>query len=275
MARHHFDRDRVEERYADAREDLPFFLDGAKTDPRNLSLLISTALDVAQCGIALAHDHQIACDALRLAGEASAGLFVAATSEDLPVEIPLGGGTCVYQSRPDQSTVHAFRWIRAFFINAICRASGLIDTMCQTSASLPKRSSTTDPEYRYLYVDALRAFWNRDAEANEKILSALEATDPEREDIVRSDWTLKLDVPQLQHLYYVNNQNVEFAEQFPKAVELHKQYWSSTKNRRNDWEGFVSIELTGLAAMAYDRGISFVVDSDYVPSDLIYGKGML
>ncbi|QDU49457.1 immunity 49 family protein [Gimesia panareensis] len=269
-----FDRSQVEERFADASEDLPYFLDGAKSDPRNLSLLISTALDVACCGVALKVDFELVRQGLQIAGQASAAIFQLVSSDKLPVEVPLGEGhSCVFDARPDESTVHAFQWVRGFFLNAICRETDLVDMMCRTPTKLLRQSSTKDPEYRYLFVDALRAFWAGESQCNKLILAALDATDPERGDVQSVDWTLKLDVPLLQLLFYLNSNDDDFAVHFPQAVKLHQQFWSSSDERRKNWERFLAIELTGLAALAHDRGLSFHLDAESIPDELVCGFG--
>lgn len=265
-----FDQEKVIERYADASEDLPFFLDAVKSNPKNLSFLISTASDVACCGLALGTEHTIVRKALRIAGQASSALFVTASSEKLPVEVRLDDGQhCVFNERPDQSTTHASRWLRGFFFNAICRETGLIDDMCKVPTELLRRSITKDPEYRYLLVDALKAFWNGDSQCSTIIVNALEATDPQRSDIREQDWTLDIDVPQLQLFFYVATKDKEFEENLPRAADLHNQYWSANKSRRNNWDAFLSVELTGLAAIAHDRGMPAQIDASSIPSWLV------
>ena len=267
-----YDWSRIEERYADACEDLPYFLDGARSDPRNLSLLISTALDVACCGTALKVDNKLILQALRLAGQASAAIFLAASSDKLPVKVRLGEGRpCTLTTRPEESTVHAFRWVRGFFLNAICREYDLIDSMCRTPTELLRQSSTKDPEYRYLFVDALRAFWTGELQSGNIILSALEAADPERSDVHSADWTLHIDVPLLQLLFHVNSNDDDFAEQFPKAVALFQQYWLSSEERSKNWERLLAIELTGIAALAHDRHMALHIDSECVSNELVFG----
>lgn len=266
-----FDRARVEERYADACEDLPFFFNGAKSDPKNLSLLISTASDVACCGVALGEEHARVYEALQIAGQASSALFVTASTERLPVTLRLGKDECVYSTRSDESTVHALSWLRGFFLNAICRQSGPIDDMYKVPTDLLRRSSTKSPEYRYLFVDALKAFWNGEQRCSTLILNALEATDPERSDIRAGDWTLYLDVPQLQLLFYIASEDNDFEKNLPKAADLHSEYWTSNKKRRDDWEGLFSIELTALSAIARDRGMPFQTDVLTIPDWLVSG----
>lgn len=263
----------VEERFADAHRTLSLFLEGARSDPKNLPLLISTALDIVCCGVALNADGHEVRQALLIAGQASTALFLAAPSQPLPVEVQLGEGPfCVYHTHADESAAHASRWLRGFFLCALCRDSALIDAICSAPTEVMRRSSTREPEYRYLFVDAVKSFWKGEAAISTRILAALEATDPDRADIRRPDWTLNIDVPLLQHLFYINSEDSDFAEHFPRAVEKHKKYWTATSEQRMDWGGYFALELTAIATLAYDRHIPFKIDSEYIPLDLVIGK---
>jgi len=57
-----------------------------------------------------------------------------------------------------------------------------------------------------------------------------------------------------------------------EAVIQHKKYWSSKAKRRNEDVGFVSLPLLGLAALAWDRGLRFRVESDYLPRTWVTGE---
>lgn len=270
IERHQFDQHQVEERFIQTKEDLPFFLDGARKDAKNLSLLMAEAMDAATCGSAVGATFEEVIGALRLAGQASAALFLTA-SRPLPVRVALGDGPRVlYGTRPDESTTHVSAWLRGFFLNTICRNSELIDTMCDVPADVLRGSSTSGPEYRYLFAEAVKVFWTGAEHAERKILDALEATDPHRTDVRKPDWTLNIDVPQLQLLFYISQRDDEFSNQLRQAVQLHKKYWSS-ETRQSDSDGLLAVELTALACLARDRKMSCEIASDYTPLDLIRG----
>ncbi|MFW0786440.1 immunity 49 family protein [Gordonia sp. CPCC 206044] len=60
-----------------------------------------------------------------------------------------------------------------------------------------------------------------------------------------------------------------FTEQLEIALTSHRTYWGSTAERRRDPNGFISLPLFGLAAMAADEGMQIEVESDYLPRQLI------
>jgi len=56
-----------------------------------------------------------------------------------------------------------------------------------------------------------------------------------------------------------------------EALAQHKKYWSSKAKLRQETIGFVSLPLLGLAALAWDRGLRFRVESDYLPWSWVTG----
>jgi len=75
------------------------------------------------------------------------------------------------------------------------------------------------------------------------------------------------------------NDEPKFNENLIKALEAHKEVWGQKKamNRGGtplcrENEGFLSLECTALAAMAYDKGWKLEVESDYMPSFMVDGS---
>ncbi|MGL4422037.1 MAG: immunity 49 family protein [Gemmataceae bacterium] len=59
---------------------------------------------------------------------------------------------------------------------------------------------------------------------------------------------------------------------FVAALKSHKKYYGGTPKRSIDMAGFVSMELTTLAALMHDRGLPLDVQSDYMPRSWITGE---
>ena len=57
-----------------------------------------------------------------------------------------------------------------------------------------------------------------------------------------------------------------------KGLEAHRSYWSKDEDRRFKSTGFLSIPLTGIASMAYDKGFRFDIDAEYLPMWLVAGE---
>ncbi|MGL4420956.1 MAG: Imm49 family immunity protein [Gemmataceae bacterium] len=59
---------------------------------------------------------------------------------------------------------------------------------------------------------------------------------------------------------------------FVAALKSLKKYYGATPKRSMDTAGFVSMELTTLAALMHDRGLPLDVQSDYMPRSWITGE---
>lgn len=250
------------------------FLEAAKRDPMNLSLLVTNACSVAAREVLFDPRSPRARKALGLAARASAALFAtAAATQASPVTVTLdvGDAPVTYTSGPDESTAHVGRWISGFYLGKIVRDREAVDLICQTDPQSLRGSSTRGPEYLYLYARALRDFHTlRWADIVDTMLAAVDATDPERTDIVDEDWALWLHVPEIEALIYAVTKDAKFGDALRRAVQHHKEFWSKTKDdRMSDPDGFFSAPLTGLARIGLDQELSFDVESPYVPRELL------
>jgi hypothetical protein len=207
---------------------------------------------------------------LRLSAQAHAALFAAAGV--LPVTVPLGDDEPVtYTKAPDESTVDAYTWIEGFLLAALCRDTASLELLCRAPVGLIRRSSTRNPEYRYVFLEALRAFWLEDADPGTLAVHAMHLTDPDRDDIHSRNYTLFIDVHLIRLFFFVHAKDPDFADGLVVALRDHKEYWSN-KERSHLSDGFLARNLLGLAALAYDRGIPFEVDSEYLPMWLVTGE---
>ena len=77
----------------------------------------------------------------------------------------------------------------------------------------------------------------------------------------------------------VQNDNEQFNKHLLDAVKYHKAFWSQKRglNRGETHlceipEGFISLPLTALCSMAFDKGMKIEVESDYIPKYLYDGS---
>ena len=197
-------------------------------------------------------------------------LFTTATAGVSPVTVPLGEGEAARLQGPiDESLVYASRWIRAFHLAALVRDTRGLDQLCLVPDALLRASSTRSPDYYYSWVEAARLVWLQDRAAGGKILETMNLTDVEEIEFHNPDWVLDIDVPLIELLFYVHTENEDFADALPKSVNHFKNYWSRTAEKRKDPEGFLALNLLGLAAFAHEREIKFDVQSDYLPLTLV------
>jgi hypothetical protein len=271
IERHSIDQDLAKELFDRAVDRLPRFLASAKEKAKNLDLMIDEAMKIVSCGSVVAPDSPQRAPALRLAAQAYAAFFAAiAATPSSPVEVTLGDERVTYTAPPDESTTHVGRWIKGFYCGMLCRDNAALELLCRTDPESLRASSTRSPRYDYLYARALLAWRTGSLQtlAND-IIAALDATNPdENDDVVDSDWSLYLIGHQLEVLMHVVTEDAAFEGGLVKALEHHKKYWSKTKDRKRNYDGYVSIELSALAAQATDRGMSFDVESPYLVTAL-------
>lgn len=270
VKRHELDREFVQAQYDAAIPDVGPSLESARGRPLNLDLLIMGALRAAAYGSIVAPRSLDIARHLKLASQASAAIYTIATV--LPATVPLGEGDPVtYTTPPDSDTVEVSGWIEGFFLAALCRDVPSLSLLCAASVEPMRRSRSRHPEYRYPFMEALRAFWRGEGDCRGLALEAMRMTDPTRPDIYGKKYTLYIDVHLIRLLFLISANDPEVEDALFTALKDHKKYWSR-KDLCLDTDGFLSIPLLGLAALAYDRGIRFEVESEYLPMWLVTGE---
>ena len=168
----------------------------------------------------------------------------------------------------------------AFFLAVVLRDDDLLTALVNTPTDLIRRSTIQGADYHYTFIDALRTFIEglprRDrTAAADLVVEAMHQTDPERPDVLDPDWTLFMDVPLiavtfslLEHLD-LKEHEPKFGDRLAWALERHMEYYTRDEMKRLDWEGFLSLPLLGLAALAFEYHIPFDVESDYIPTPLV------
>ncbi len=263
IKRHKVDLDVCREWFDSERDRLPKFLGYIKNNPSSLSQVATVAEDLIRYGSVVAPDSPDIPRALRICAQANAALFAIDRAGGERVEILLGNEKVILSGPINESILHASRWLSGVWQAMICRESALVESFCQTPTKRLRQSSTTDPEYRYNWIDAVQGFWSGAADTAKRVVVAMEATDPDRADILARDWTLNIDVPAIRLLFYAIARDKEFDNALNEAIELHKQYWTATPKRRKDPNGFLSFELTAMTVLATERNVPFDVQSEY------------
>jgi hypothetical protein len=266
--RHPIDAEFAKKLFADAVTQLPSFVEGARRDPRNLSLLIREALTAAGSGCIVEPQSPQVANALKIAQEAHVAMFAASRASGKPAAVTLAGQAVSFTTSPAPSTVHVMRWISAAYLTILVGERPAIDELCQTSPELLRQSRTKGAEYHYLYMEGLRRLLLGQQDGVDRLIEAVKMTDPNRPDISDPDWTLYLHAPQLEVLIYLATSDAKFSQALTNGIQKHNQYWSKTQDRRRDYRGFISIELTALAAWGRSRSLNVEVESPYLAMQL-------
>lgn len=274
IERHKITHPALDRNYTWALGQVSTSLPSARARVGSLALYKSACSTVANCGSVIAPEGPEIGRALRLAAQACAALFAVANAQGQAVTVPLGEGppTTYTDAKADESNVNAILWLSGYMYAALCRDSESLKILCATPVDMLRASTTRSPEYDYLLIQALQAWHNGQPGVAEGFIAAMQATDPDRPDIISPAFTLHIDVPWIQCLLYAAATQPEFGEALSNGISLHKKYWGKTEKRRDDWDGFLSLPLLSAAALAFQRNLPFDVDSEYLPMRLVRGE---
>jgi hypothetical protein len=254
---------------------LDSFLTAARQHPNGLNLLASVARSVYRAGSVVAPDAPEVARALLIAAQAKTAIFVAARVEEPPRYVTLGEGPPITYSSPiDEAYVHVGTWTDAFYLAAITRQSDLLAVLRGVPTDLLRQSSTRGSDFAYQYVDFLKDAW-----ATAQFTHYAEFIDLEKRCAACTDRTARckyvrhLTAPFLSVLRCVEaGDSASLNSALAEASKMHKKYWNASEKLRNDFDGFVSLQLTAAAALAWDRGMRFDVESDYTPRSWVTGE---
>jgi hypothetical protein len=265
------DVDNLRINYDFSLQQLQLCVESARRRPQSLSLVIDHAATVATCGHVLDPDTDDVVGALKIAAQAHAAMFTVVSSPEDNVTAPLGNGEqASYDTRlSDTSTADVHSWLDGVFLSLLCRDQDSLKRLMATLLEVLERCVTENPRYRFLLAEALRLWWYEEDGVAKKFIETMQETDPSTHEFASEKFVLDIDVPIIQCLLYALAEDADFAAAFARAAQMHKEYWTSTMKRRRDWDGFLSIPLLGIAALAYDRNLPFELDCDYVPMSLV------
>jgi hypothetical protein len=275
--RHPIDPALVQRWYDDAEARLPAQIEAARGDINQLGEMVQRAIQAANCAAELGHEPQAVFDFLQIACGGNTAIFAAATPGQLPITVFLDGTDVEYQTAPSAELVRADRWLNGFFLAVLCRDVESQQLLERVTPEMLRGGASERPEYEYRFAEAVLAVFAGDKKgAADKVIAAMEATDPERIPSPQVPAALSLGVPLISAFWsaLAKTAKKSFQEALTFAIVRHKEYWADEGLGEKAYEGFLSIPLLGVAALAYDQDVPFEVDSDYVPQSLVRGDGL-
>jgi hypothetical protein len=209
--------------------------------------------------------------ALRIAAYSLTSVCELASLPEGNYEVFAGEGDPVMLPAGVNSYSDGISWLHGFYLGVACRESHLNDRLAEIPVAVLKQSSSRNDEYLYLQIEALQSFWKGAADTPQRVIEAMKATDPELIKVGTVDYALNIAVREIDLLFrLLENDSVAFNESLIKALEWHKKHWSE-KNLKNDPDGFIAIGILGLVSIAYERGMTIEVESDYIPKYIFQG----
>jgi hypothetical protein len=244
-------------------------LDQARSDPGRLYMLhLQAKLWAARLTVADPTSPDLLL-ALVVGARAAAAVFRLASHPGETFELSLGEGEPAKLSGGQDDAASPSLWLDGFRMASVCREREAIEWLIEAPATVLRASSTRADEYAYLYVEALRGFWQSNPKTGELLVEALAATDPDHLVNADPDYVVDLVVPEMDcFLRILGKDEPAFNAALAKALQLHEGYWSKDE-RKNDFDGFLALGPLAMAAIAHDRDITVKVDSDYMPAWLV------
>ncbi|MFD7920479.1 immunity 49 family protein [Streptomyces sp. NPDC059740] len=168
---------------------------------------------------------------------------------------------------------HAGRWLSAFWLALVCREKRRVNELCEVPVSLLRGADGAFDPYMYHWVEALQAYWTRHPSFEDKLVAAVEGTDPEVLRYGDAYGVLRLMYPPMAMLTQLAlGDEARFNEELANALRLHREYWTQDEDRELDLEGLVALGPLALAGLAKVGGLAVTVESEYLPMALLDGE---
>jgi hypothetical protein len=211
------------------------------------------------------------CRGLRIAKESALALVLMnATDPAAKVVVAVDGRERVFPATGPQEFGHAVQWQVCFDLAMMLRDRDTLDRLCAVPGDALRRSTTRMFELDHHIVEVMRALWLRRPDVADRLVVALEATDPADEPR-SADWILNTVVPSLKVLAELLTRDAAaFRGALIEALELHRQRWSAP-SRAGEESGWLAWQCLALASLAHDEGIPVEVESGYLPPRVYRG----
>jgi hypothetical protein len=273
--RHPVNLEGMSEYFTEESAELDYFLAAARRSATNLDLLLSIARGVYLSGAIVAPDSPEVARALMLSAQAGTATFVFQRIDDPPWSFVLGEGPPVVYTKPAGSSgASIITWMDAFYFCLITRQAQLSDELCRVSNEVFRHSdlvgAATDD---YGFADLLRAVWTQEHFTRDPAFIRLETECPRRaaKSKRKPSYLRLFTLPYLNALRQLERRDESgFATALTEGLRGHKEFWSSAQYRE-EFNGFVSLPFIAAAALAWDRGMRFEVESDYLPMSWVRG----
>lgn len=167
---------------------------------------------------------------------------------------------------------HAGNWLNAFWLACVCREKKRMTELCQFPVSRLRQAEGEFDEYIYDWVEALQAYWLKRPGFGDKLVAAVDGTDPAALRHAPRDGVLQIMYPPMNLLTQLaRGDETRFNTELAKALEWHRDYWTRDEDRALDTRGLVALGPLGVSCLAVQAGFSITVESEYIPKFLLDG----
>jgi hypothetical protein len=168
------------------------------------------------------------------------------------------------------STADAGNWLTAFWLAVVCRDQMRMTQLCEIPLERLRSPEGQYDEYVYHWVDVLQTYWLRRPGLVDKLIAAIEASDPAMVRVAPRDLLQGVLYPPINLFYHFVRKDEEgFSPALVEALKLHKAYWTLDEDREADIDGSIALGPLAIACLAYDGDIPIEVESEYLPKHLL------
>ncbi|GHH37277.1 immunity 49 family protein [Streptomyces candidus] len=233
-----------------------------------LSSMLSRA--AAHCLNDAAADRSVTWEAWTAAMQVGSALFEAATTSEGQVECLIAHEVRRIPAVAPSHFTDAGNWLTALWLAVICREQGRVAELARVPVDLLRESGAVYDEYIYSWVGALQSYFTEGPELGERLVAAFRGTSPEEIRVAPRELLLKVLYPPLNlFLRFIQRDQEQFNAALVEGLQLHKEYWTGSEERRESTDGAVPLGLLAIACLAYDVGMRVEVDSEYLPKHLL------
>ncbi|WP_405529921.1 immunity 49 family protein [Streptomyces avidinii] len=197
-------------------------------------------------------------------------LFAVTGTSEGTVECFINGRMRTLKAIGPQPYADAGNWLLAFWLAVICREQRRMTELCEIPLGRLRSPEDEYEELYYHWVDVQQTYWLRQPGLVDKLIAAIEASNPEVARSLPQDLLQGLVFPPINLFYNFVRKNEEgFGPALAEALNLHKGYWTLTEERTNDIDGAVALGPLAMACLAYDGKLPIGVESPFIPKYLL------
>lgn len=238
-------------------------LANARESTADLPMLASTMFRAAACEHVLGR-RGAARSSLALGLEASLAMLEGAASPGEPLRYSLLGQLVEGVSHLGPGDAHAGIWRQTFNAATLLRDAEALDRLAAVPLSLPLGSTARPEGYLAQWLIVLHTFLTEHRFDGDRMLAALEGTEPSdlAPDLV--DFTLAVDVPEMELAWRIALGDADAARRaLAGGLTAHERFWSRSEEDLLP-DGFVAWRLSTWKVIGSGRGLALPTHSRYV-----------
>ncbi len=275
VARHDIDQEWADQQAAGLAKNTQTFIDLVAKNPRALNSVTNRAL--METAYNTAGDPTATWlptwESTVLAMQASSALFVTALADGGEAEFRLREKDWRIPGKVPTVDIDAGNWLRALWLAMICRERSRVVMLASVPEELLRGSGANYDDYVYQWVKALQIYWREEDGLVDTLLAAMEGTEPSALRVAEPELVAQLLYPPIELFYlFTQRDEAKFNDSLVRALELHHRFWTKDEDRRTRSDGFISLPLLAIAALAKDAGMTVDVESEYIPKTLVDGR---